>query len=59
MLFRLVWHSNAKTYYITCDLDSRLTIEGGNRWNGDAMFPDKEKTAYYAVYTNPGAWDNY
>ncbi len=49
------WRPYAKTVYIQCDLGSHILPEGWNPWKGDAMFPDKEKTAYYAEYKNSGA----
>jgi pectinesterase len=48
------WRSYAKTVYIRCELGSQILPEGWNPWKGDAMFPDKEKTAYYAEYKNTG-----
>jgi pectinesterase len=51
------WRSYAKTVYIRCDLGAQILPEGWNPWKGDNMFPDKDKTAYYAEYksTGPGA----
>ena len=51
------WRSFAHTVYIKCDLGSHIVPEGWNPWKGDSMFPDKDKTAYYAEYKNfgPGA----
>jgi pectinesterase len=36
---------------------SHITPEGWHPWKGDNMFPDKDKTAYYAEYksTGPGS----
>jgi pectinesterase len=48
------WRPYAKTVYINCDLGSHILPEGWNPWKGDVMFPDKEKTAYYAEYGNTG-----
>jgi len=48
------WRSYAKTVYIGCELGSHIIPEGWNPWKGDAMFTDKEKTAYYAEYGNNG-----
>jgi pectinesterase len=48
------WRSYAKTVYIHCELGKHIIPEGWNSWKGDAMFPDKEKTAYYAEYGNTG-----
>jgi len=51
------WRSYAKTVYIRCELGRQILPEGWNPWKGDAMFTDKDKTAYYAEYksTGPGA----
>jgi pectinesterase len=51
------WRSYAKTVYIRCDLGAQILPEGWNPWKGDNMFPDKDKTAYYAEYKSigPGA----
>lgn len=49
------WRPYAKTVFIHCELGSHIVEEGWNPWKGDAMFPDKEKTCYYAEYKNSGA----
>jgi len=49
------WRPYAKTVYINCELGSHIVPEGWNPWKGDAMFPDKIKTAYYAEYGNTGS----
>ncbi|MDB5112055.1 MAG: pectin esterase [Mucilaginibacter sp.] len=48
------WRPYAKTVYIHCELGSHIVPEGWNPWKGDVMFPDKEKTTYYAEYGNTG-----
>jgi pectinesterase len=48
------WRPFAKTVFIQCTLGKHITPEGWNEWKGDAMFPDKEKTIYYAEYNNIG-----
>jgi pectinesterase len=48
------WRPCAKTVYINCELGKHILPEGWNPWKGDVMFPDKEKTAYYAEYGNSG-----
>jgi pectinesterase len=48
------WRPYAKTVYIHCELGSHIIPEGWNQWKGDAMFPDKDKTAYYAEFGNTG-----
>lgn len=49
------WRPYAKTVFIHTDMGAQIVPEGWNPWKGDAMFPDKEKTAYYAEYNNYGA----
>jgi pectinesterase len=51
------WRSYAKTVYIRSQLGGHILPEGWNAWKGDAMFPDKYKTTYYAEYkcTGPGS----
>lgn len=49
------WRPNARTVYLHCELGSHIVPEGWNPWKGDVMFPDKEKTAYYAEYESTGA----
>ena len=48
------WRPYAKTVFINCDLGSHIIKEGWHPWKGDAMFPDKDKTAFYAEYGNRG-----
>jgi pectinesterase len=48
------WRPHAKTVYIDCALGSHIVPAGWDPWEGDAMFPDKELTAYYAEYGNTG-----
>lgn len=48
------WRPNAKTVFIKCDLGKHISPEGWNAWPGDAMFPNKEKTTYYAEFENTG-----
>lgn len=48
------WRPYAKTVFINCHLGGHITPEGWNPWKGDAMFPDKEKTAYYAEFGGKG-----
>jgi pectinesterase len=51
------WRPFARTVYIDTEMGAHILPEGWNPWKGDAMFPDKERTAYYAEYhsTGPGA----
>ena len=52
------WRPYAKTVFINCSLGKHIVPEGWNPWKGDAMFPDKEKTAYYAEYNSKGPGAN-
>lgn len=49
------WRPFARTVFIECDLGQHIRSEGWDPWKGDKMFPDKDKTAYYAEYKNIGA----
>ncbi len=51
------WRPYAKTVFIRTEMGDHIVPEGWNPWKGDVMFPNKEKTAYYAEYnsTGPGA----
>jgi pectinesterase len=54
------WRPYAKTVFIGCEIDSHIIPAGWDPWKGDAMFPDKERTAFYVEYGNTGAgavWD--
>jgi len=48
------WRPYAKTVFINCDLGKHILPVGWNPWKGDLMFPDKEKTAFYAEYKSVG-----
>lgn len=48
------WRPYAKTVFIKCDLGNHILDEGWDSWKGDAMFPDKEKTAAYMEFENFG-----
>ncbi len=48
------WRPYAKTVFLHCELGAHIVAEGWNAWKGDVMFPDKEKTAYYAEFENSG-----
>ena len=52
------WRPFAKTVFLYCELGPHIVAEGWNEWKGDAMFPDKEKTTYYAEFENTGAGSN-
>ncbi len=51
------WRPFAKTVFLNCDLGNHIIDVGWNPWKGDKMFPDKEKTTFYAEYksTSDGA----
>jgi pectinesterase len=51
------WRSYAKTVYIRTEIGKHIIPEGWNPWKGDNMFPDKDKTVFYAEYKcyGPGA----
>lgn len=48
------WRPFAKTVFVNCDLGKHIIDVGWNPWKGDKMFPDKEKTTYYAEYKSTG-----
>lgn len=48
------WRPYAKTVFIRTVMGNHITPEGWNPWPGDAMFPNKEKTAFYAEYESSG-----
>lgn len=48
------WRPYARTVFIHCELGSHIVPAGWDPWAGDARFPDKEKTTFYAEYGNTG-----
>jgi pectinesterase len=52
------WRPYAKTVFIRTDMGSHIVPEGWNPWPGDKMFPNKEKTAFYAEYQSRGEGGN-
>lgn len=48
------WRPYAKTVFIRSSFGKHIIPAGWNAWPGDALFPDKDKTAYYAEYANTG-----
>lgn len=52
------WRPFAKTVFINTTMESHILPEGWNPWKGDKMFPDKEKTAYYAEFKSLGIGAN-
>lgn len=49
------WRPYAKTVFIRTEMGNHIVSGGWDPWKGDALFPDKEKTAYYAEYKCSGA----
>lgn len=52
------WRPYAKTVFINTEMGNHIHPEGWNPWKGDKMFPDKDKTAYYAEYKSKGVGGN-
>jgi pectinesterase len=54
------WRPHARTVFMQCELGSHIVPAGWDPWKGDEMFPEKEKTTFYAEYLNsgPGAITN-
>ncbi|WPO81661.1 pectinesterase family protein [Chryseobacterium sp. JJR-5R] len=52
------WRPYAKTVFINTEIGKHILPEGWNPWKGDKMFPDKEKTAYYAESGSKGDGGN-
>ncbi|GEJ43820.1 pectinesterase [Chryseobacterium sp. ON_d1] len=52
------WRPYAKTVFINTEMGKHILPEGWNPWKGDKMFPDKEKTAYYAESASKGEGGN-
>ncbi|WP_114778786.1 pectinesterase family protein [Botryobacter ruber] len=52
------WRPHAKTVFIRTEMGPQIVAEGWHHWPGDKMFPDKEKTAYYAEYQSKGKGAN-
>jgi pectinesterase len=48
------WRPYARTVFMHCELGQHIRPEGWDPWSGDKMFPDKDKTAFYAEYKNVG-----
>ncbi len=49
------WRSYAKTVFINTELGNHILAEAWDPWTGDNMFPNKERTTYYAEYKSTGA----
>jgi len=52
------WRPFAKTVFINTEMGNHILPEGWNPWKGDKMFPDKDKTTYYAEYGSTGEGAN-
>lgn len=52
------WRPYARTVFINTEMGNHILPEGWNPWKGDKMFPDKDKTAYYAEYNSKGEGGN-
>jgi pectinesterase len=48
------WRPYCKTVFIDTELGAHIVKEGWDPWKGDKMFPEKEKTTYYAEYNSKG-----
>lgn len=48
------WRSYAKTVFINTQMGGHILPQGWDSWKGDTMFPDKEKTVFYAEYNSTG-----
>ena len=48
------WRPYARTVFIRTEMGDHILPEGWHHWPGDVMFPDKEKTTYYAEYGSRG-----
>lgn len=48
------WRPYAKTVFINTQMGAHILKEGWDPWTGDKMFPDKDKTTYYAEYKSSG-----
>ncbi|HET8827789.1 MAG TPA: pectinesterase family protein [Pelobium sp.] len=52
------WRPYAQTVFINCNLGKHIVSQGWDPWKGDAMFPDKEKTVFYAEFNSKGEGKN-
>lgn len=52
------WRPFAKTVFLNTEMGKHILPEGWNPWKGDKMFPEKEKTAYYAEFGSSGEGRN-
>ncbi len=49
------WRPYANTVLVDCNLGAHIIPEGCNEWKGDVLFPDKDKTVFYAELGSKGA----
>jgi pectinesterase len=52
------WRPYAKTVFINTVMDKHILGTGWDPWKGDKMFPEKEKTTFYAEYNSSGEGAN-
>lgn len=52
------WRPYAKTVFINTEMGNHILPQGWNEWAGDKMFPEKEKTAFYAELGSKGIGAN-
>jgi pectinesterase len=48
------WRPYCKTVFIDTEMGAHILPVGWDPWKGDKMFPEKEKTTYYAEYNSSG-----
>lgn len=48
------WRPYAQTVFINSQFGEHIVPEGWDPWDGDEMFPNKQKTIFYAGYNNSG-----
>ncbi|WP_442846390.1 pectinesterase family protein [Leeuwenhoekiella sp. H156] len=52
------WRPYAKTVFLNTRMGSHIRPEGWEVWDGDAMFPHKERSVFYAEYNSMGPGAN-
>ena len=48
------WRPYARTVFIDTEMGKHILKAGWDPWKGDKMFPEKEKTTFYAEYNSSG-----
>ncbi len=48
------WRPYAKTVFIDTEMGKHILKQGWDPWKGDNMFPEKEKTTFYAEFNSSG-----